>query len=58
MDKETREYIRQEISRRKFAEIPRDSLGRRIVLNAGPNNYSSNPGDWMPSSKKNKNKFC
>jgi hypothetical protein len=54
MDKEIREYLKQEISRRKIKEIPRDTLGRMVVPKSGTTiNYS--PGSWMPRMKGEKN---
>ena len=47
MDREQRELLKQEISRIRLSNIPRDSKGR-IIPEEGFRLSSSIPGDWIP----------
>lgn len=47
LDRETRELIKREISRKVLESLPRDEKGR-IIPEKGVRIYNSAPGSWMP----------
>jgi len=53
MDREQRELLKQEISRIRLSNIPRDSKGR-IIPEEDYRAVSSIPGDWIPVMKGRK----